>query len=92
MERLFREREAAAWLNLTPATLRRWRSEGVGPVYVRVGAAIRYAPADLAAYLQAGRTVPGEHPGARCVHAAPPRAGGTGKPRARPPKLRKAAP
>ena len=54
--RLLREREAAGLLDLSPATLRRWRSEGSGPRFVRLGRTVRYAVADLSAFVEAGRT------------------------------------
>jgi predicted DNA-binding transcriptional regulator AlpA len=56
--RLFDEREAAARLGLTVATLRRWRWARRGPAWVKVGAAVRYSAADLAAFIEAGRQNP----------------------------------
>jgi predicted DNA-binding transcriptional regulator AlpA len=56
--RLLREREAAGWLDLSPATLRRWRSESSGPRFVRLGRAVRYDLTDLVAFVEAGRTPP----------------------------------
>jgi len=38
---------AAEILGLSPQTLRNWRCRGLGPNYVRFGAAIRYRIADL---------------------------------------------
>lgn len=35
---LLKTREAAAFLNLSPATLYWYRAQGMGPEYVRVGA------------------------------------------------------
>jgi predicted DNA-binding transcriptional regulator AlpA len=54
-ERLIDEHEAAARLGLMVATLRRWRWARRGPRWVKVGAAVRYSPADLAAFIEAGR-------------------------------------
>ncbi|MFF2955669.1 helix-turn-helix domain-containing protein [Kitasatospora sp. NPDC057965] len=50
--------EAAAILKVSPATLRRWRREGRGPAYVRVGGRIGYRHQDLAGYLAASLVVP----------------------------------
>lgn len=36
------ERQAAALLNLSPETLRSWRSRRRGPPFVRLGGAVRY--------------------------------------------------
>lgn len=41
--------EMAAFLSITPGTARRWRLEGKGPPYVKVGRrCIRYHPAHVA--------------------------------------------
>jgi hypothetical protein len=48
---LFTELDAAKFLNTHPGTLRNWRSKGKGPTYIRVGAAVRYAPQDLRDYV-----------------------------------------
>lgn len=56
-ERLLTDVEAADLLALRPATLRRWRLRGVGPRWAKLGSAVRYAAADLEAYVAAsGRT------------------------------------
>lgn len=45
---LLREREAAARLSVTPACLRKWRSNGRGPRFMRLGSRmIRYHENDL---------------------------------------------
>ncbi len=54
-DRLLTETEAASLLNLSIKTLRRWRWAGRGPRFLKLGAAVRYDPADLAAYIEAGR-------------------------------------
>lgn len=41
-DRLPTPAETAALLRIHPATLRRWRDEGRGPAYVRVGRGYRY--------------------------------------------------
>ncbi|WP_277050852.1 helix-turn-helix domain-containing protein [Ruania albidiflava] len=47
--------EASEYLGLTTGTLANMRSLGTGPSFVRRGRIIRYAEADLVAYLEAGR-------------------------------------
>lgn len=49
------EQQAAPQLGLSPATLRRWRWAGKGPVYVKLGGAVRYRPKDLVAFVNAGQ-------------------------------------
>lgn len=45
---------AAALLGVSRRTLEAWRIRGGGPVYVRLGpGAVRYRPADLAAWIDA---------------------------------------
>ncbi|GLS17283.1 hypothetical protein GCM10007874_02980 [Labrys miyagiensis] len=52
---LLSEKEAAALLRVSGSTLRRWRSQGIGPAYIRVGGklggAIRYRESDLLSWL-----------------------------------------
>jgi predicted DNA-binding transcriptional regulator AlpA len=50
-ERLLNEREVAAQLTVSVATIRRWRLFGQGPRYVKIGAAVRYRADDLAAWV-----------------------------------------
>jgi hypothetical protein len=50
------ECEAARWLGVQPGTLQRWRWEGRGPVFVRVGRrAVRYEPRALEHFIAEGR-------------------------------------
>jgi predicted DNA-binding transcriptional regulator AlpA len=51
--RLLTETEAAAKLGLEPTTLRRWRWSGDGPVFRKLGSAVRYHPEDLQAFIEA---------------------------------------
>lgn len=44
---------AAAWLGMGNGTLRRWRSEGRGPRWVRVGRLAKYRLSDLVAWAEA---------------------------------------
>ena len=50
-------REAAAWLNLSPRTLDRYRVSGDGPVFHRFGGRVRYQIADLETWASARRRV-----------------------------------
>ena len=53
--RLLNEHETARRLGLRASTLRRWRWAEKGPRYLKVGGAVRYDPADIAAYLEEAR-------------------------------------
>ncbi|WP_299436786.1 helix-turn-helix domain-containing protein [uncultured Rhodospira sp.] len=48
---LMTQGQAAAYLSKTVRTLERWRRDGVGPRYLRVGRTIRYRRADVDAWL-----------------------------------------
>ena len=52
---LLNEKEVADTLNVKVATLRRWRWAGKGPRFLKIGGAVRYDPADLQAFIEAGR-------------------------------------
>jgi hypothetical protein len=52
------EKQAAEFLGCSVAALRKWRLYGVGPAYVKVGRLVRYAEADLTAYVDANRVEP----------------------------------
>ena len=41
------EAGAAAFLAVSPKTLRKWRCVGGGPVFIKVGRAVRYRQSDL---------------------------------------------
>ncbi len=47
--------EAASFLRLRPQTLARWRVEGSGPAFVRVGGRVLYERAELERFVSAGR-------------------------------------
>ena len=53
--KLIREAAAAALIDSTPATLRKWRHLGKGPEFVRFGRSIRYDVAELDRYIEAHR-------------------------------------
>ncbi len=58
-EKFLTEREAASRLNVCHRTLQIWRSKGVGPVFVKLGGAVRYRASDLAMFIANGvRGVP----------------------------------
>ena len=56
IKHLLDERKAAEFLGLAPMTLRRWRSIGRGPRYVKLGdtnqSGIRYRVSDLTAWVE----------------------------------------
>jgi hypothetical protein len=55
-EPLITEREAAGILRVSVTSLRRWRREGSGPVYRKLGRTVRYRPYDLSDFVaSAGR-------------------------------------
>ena len=43
----FSEKEAAAYLNISLSTIRRWRRAKTGPVHFRFGGVLRYSRAVL---------------------------------------------
>jgi predicted DNA-binding transcriptional regulator AlpA len=47
MTALLKESEVASWLNVSLAALQRWRFEGRGPQFVKIGASVRYDPAKV---------------------------------------------
>jgi excisionase family DNA binding protein len=44
--------EAAAWLRSSERTLERWRGNGTGPRFVRLGRRVVYRPEDLEAWVE----------------------------------------
>ena len=64
MQNFMTEKEVAGQLNVSLATLRRWRLERRGPRFVKVGALVRYRPEDLEQWMAAlptGGTAPREN-------------------------------
>lgn len=51
LEELFTERDVARITGLSVASARRWRLLGQGPRFIKIGAAVRYKPEDLATWL-----------------------------------------
>ena len=52
------EAQACQYLGLSIHTVRQWRHLGKGPLYVKVGRAVRYRQADLDAYMQSRTVAP----------------------------------
>ena len=50
-DRLLNERDVAARLGLSVATLRRWRLVRQGPKWLKLGSAVRYRPADIETHI-----------------------------------------
>jgi len=52
IQKLLTEQELAEIFGFKATTLRRWRWEGVGPVFRKIGSCVRYHPDDIAAYVE----------------------------------------
>ena len=48
---LWTDKQVAAFLNVSLATVRRWRLTGFGPPFYRIGASIRYSSAGCERWL-----------------------------------------
>lgn len=48
---LLRETDAAVYLGLAPKTLARWRWQGKGPAFHKLGSAVRYSVQELDTYI-----------------------------------------
>jgi predicted DNA-binding transcriptional regulator AlpA len=57
---LLNENDVARMTGLSVASVRRWRLLRQGPRYVKIGAAVRYRPEDLAAWLESCPTGGGQ--------------------------------
>ena len=53
MQTFLNEQEVSQRLNISVATLRRWRLEKRGPTFVKVGSHVRYRPEDLDSWVAA---------------------------------------
>jgi predicted DNA-binding transcriptional regulator AlpA len=51
LEKLIEEKDLAESLQVSPGTLRTWRTEGKGPRFHRIGQLIRYSPSDVKDWL-----------------------------------------
>lgn len=54
-EEYFRAAEAAAYLKTSTSTLAKLRLYGGGPLYTRIGRAVRYQKSDLEAFMTRGK-------------------------------------
>jgi len=43
--------DAATYLKISRITLEKWRSQGVGPIYVKIGRQVKYRREDLDIYI-----------------------------------------
>ena len=57
--------ESAPYVGHTERTLVRWRNQGTGPSYIRIGRKIRYRKRDLDAWIETNRVVPVRERGAQ---------------------------
>ena len=60
MDELVSEQELAAWLKVSPHTLRTWRNRSQGPAFVRAGSLYRYKVSDVQTWLDARKITPGK--------------------------------
>jgi len=71
MPGLLNEKQAAAWLNVSVKTLQGWRYRGGGPKYVKLGRSVRYAMADLEAFVVASKRTSTSDTGRRPAYQLP---------------------
>lgn len=64
IDTLLNEHDVARITGLSVASVRRWRLLRQGPKYLKIGAAVRYKPDDITAWLES-RPSGGGHPEAR---------------------------
>lgn len=55
---LISDQEVAERLGVSPWTLRAWRSQRVGPRWIKVGSLARYRPEDIEGYLETRTVLP----------------------------------
>lgn len=58
MTKLIPTKEAAEMLGTTEGTLKSWRSRGLGPKWVKLGAAVRYDVEELLDFIKRNTRVP----------------------------------
>ncbi len=61
IQRFMNVSEAAEFLGVSPASLRKWSDQDLLPVYRTPGGQRRYSPADLEAFLASMRQEPANH-------------------------------
>ncbi len=54
MDHLLKEDEVATILSMKVATLRRWRWSGDGPLFIKIGGAVRYRVTDITKFINEG--------------------------------------
>ncbi len=54
--KLWTDKQAAAFLSVSLASIRRWRLTGFGPTFYRVGASIRYDPQACSLWLESRKS------------------------------------
>ena len=59
LQALLNERDVARITGLSVASVRRWRLQKIGPRATKLGAAVRYNPEDLKAWLDSRPTIGG---------------------------------
>jgi predicted DNA-binding transcriptional regulator AlpA len=47
LQPLLNDHDVAALVSVSVATVRRWRQLGTGPLYLKIGALVRYRPQDI---------------------------------------------
>lgn len=67
MSGLVTEHEASVILGLSVRTLQKWRLQGNGPRFVKLGHAVRYDPAELEHYIDHARRRSTSDPGSNQV-------------------------
>ena len=60
LEDLLDEHDVARITSLSVASVRRWRLLKQGPKYIKIGAAVRYKPEDISAWLESRPTGGGQ--------------------------------
>ncbi len=66
LENLLNEHEVARITSLSVSSVRRWRLFRQGPKYIKIGAAVRYRPEDISAWLESRPSGGGNPGGAKC--------------------------
>ena len=54
-EEYFNTKEVAKYMKISPRTIERWRTEGQGPEYHKVGRKVIYNVSDINAYLASNK-------------------------------------
>ena len=62
IEVLLNEYEVARITGMSVASVRRWRLLRQGPKYIKIGAAVRYSPGDVADWLESRPSGGGQQP------------------------------